>query len=418
MNPRSSLSLAALLLALATVGPWIRPPAVAAAPSIELVTIEPGDAIWGRFGHIGLRVIEPGWGMDWLFSWGYAPFGNPDFVWGYLNGTQHFELAAEEWDEAVERYSAMDRTIERVPLNLTRQQANAVFSALMWNYQPENRAYVYDHLYDNCSTRLRDFVDDHTGSSVSRVSATWAPQTTYRGLTLGAARGRVDALILLDLLSGPSQEVQVTGWGLLYLPDHLRAAMAQAEHGTLGGALMGEPEVIYTRRGGEVFTGSPYLGRWVVIGWGVALALGLLALGRRPSRTRVGRATRRATRGLLMFTGLFFGLVGAALWLFASISQVRELMWNENMLLFWPLDLGLIAVARRWKADGVITKSRWLRAYLVAHLVVICGVGAAKLGGILMQDNWVFVGFAGLCFAALAVLPPASDGGGGRSAKR
>ena len=380
-----------------------------AQPAVELITFGPGDDIWSRFGHVGIRVTYPVWDEDLVFSYGYAPFGEPSFIWGYLRGTSRFALIIERWDDVLERYGEMDRTIVRQPLNLSASRRTELMNRLILNARPENREYVYDHLYDNCSTRVRDLLDDVTSGTLSRAAWYRDTASTYRDLTLRAGQGRVDALILLDLLSGPNQELPVDGWAQMYLPAALRevVAVAQVTENGRRAPLAGPIEVAYKRRGPPPQWGSRYLGRWVVLMWSCLLGAGLL-FGRsleRPPSKRSRRFLGWMVRWQLRLTVIPVGVIGLALFVFALISEVRELQWNENALLFWPLDFALLAVSGRWRRHGVPWLNRWLRAYLWAHLAVVVALVAMKLLGVLQQDNWAFIGASALLFIGCVLLP-------------
>lgn len=384
---------------------FLTPSSADGEAKVDLVTFGPGDALWSRFGHVGILVDNPGWGEELLFSYGYAPFGEPSFIWGYLRGQSRFQLVIEVWDDVVERYREMDRTIERQPLLLPRALRDELISKLVVNARPENREYVYDHLMDNCATRVRDLLDEVTKGALARAVSHHVPTETYRERTLYAASGQLYTLILLDLASGPNQETTVDGWAELFLPGPLRDAVAAAELEADGQStpLAGPIEVIYARQGAPPQSGSPYLGRYVVVVWCLFIAVGLAVGGRLggPRARRSAALVVWLSRWQLTLTALLWWLVGAALCVFVLISEVRELQWNENALLFWPSDVLLLVVSRRWKRDGAPWLGRWMRAYVVAHLVVIGILITWKLGGIMGQDNWAFVVASVLVFAGL-----------------
>ena len=59
-----------------------------------------------------------------------------------------------------------NRTVIQQKLNLTQQQKESVYAYLVNNIQPENRYYKYDFFYDNCSTRIRDLLEDVLGEGL------------------------------------------------------------------------------------------------------------------------------------------------------------------------------------------------------------------------------------------------------------
>ena len=68
-------------------------------------------------------------------------------------------------------------------LNLNAEQREALWQALVVNYQPENRKYLYNFVFDNCATRPfhminRIFCGNNAASSWSTYEG--AEGETYR----------------------------------------------------------------------------------------------------------------------------------------------------------------------------------------------------------------------------------------------
>ena len=88
---------------------------------------------------------------------------------------------------------------------LTDDQIAYWIEQLEWNLLPENVEYEYDHVVDNCSTRLRDLLNDVTGGAIQLAAYGTAIERTYREEILDAGSGRMLALIAYDLLTGSTR---------------------------------------------------------------------------------------------------------------------------------------------------------------------------------------------------------------------
>jgi len=362
---------------------------------VELITFGPGDAIWTRFGHVGLLVSGHGWRDPLLFSYGYAPFGEPAFIWGYLRGTSHFQLVVEAWPASLHRYAEQNRTIWSQRLDLTPRQRSQLIRRLVWNARPENRNYLYDHLFDNCSTRVRDLLDDVTGGALSRAAAKRPSYGSFRDRTIGAMSGRLDALLLFDVLSSPNQNQAVaSSWNAMYLPVDLSEVVGVAVHpGSPGRALAEEPVILVERPGRPPNHGNTWIGRllFLLAALGTTFSLLNVRSGKRSLPGTLRGGFLRIARWGFGLWWLCAALLGLGFYLLMPISTVRELMWNENALLCWPTDFVMLVVYRRWRTEGLPRLGGFTSLYLGAHILVVVAVIGLKLAGTLEQQNWVFV---------------------------
>ena len=104
----------------------------------------------------------------------------------------------------------------------------------MWNLQAENLAYEYHYFFDNCTTRVRDYLDEALGGAIS---------DQYSGVTEKTFRHYVRehyasvSLIgfSLDVLFNSNVDQQVSEWEDMFLPLTLRQRL-QAMSSDVGGA--------------------------------------------------------------------------------------------------------------------------------------------------------------------------------------
>jgi hypothetical protein len=355
--------------------------------TIDLLTIEPGDAIWARYGHTALRVREGE--RDIVFNYGAAPFLRPDFLWNSMRGRADFFVIAEPFARAFKRYQALDRTVTSQELRLPAEQKRWLFAHLLHVVQPPNNTYRYDQLYDNCATRVRDVIDTASKGALRRVAEQRQPNRSFRDDTLEAESGHPFASWGFDLIGGPHQDLPVDGWQELYLPLFLRDRVAEArlEAGGMSVPLAGPSRVLYQRKAGPARWEHKYFVRGLLIALSTALLALLGAYARAGARSApLRRVLAYAIACFSVITGIF-GLVVVPITL---LSNVHNISPNENAWLFFPLDLWLVRPLYRAALQGQ-QPVRWKRAYIAARAAVVGGVLLLKLVGVMPQHNWVFM---------------------------
>jgi hypothetical protein len=76
-----------------------------------------------------------------------------DFYIKFVKGETYYQLGIESYYRFMTFYSSIGRTTYWQELNLTIQQKQCIYDALMVNYLPKNRYYLYNFVFDNCATR-------------------------------------------------------------------------------------------------------------------------------------------------------------------------------------------------------------------------------------------------------------------------
>ena len=65
-----------------------------AAPRVGVVTMQPGEIFWERFGHNALVVLDPDTGNATSYNFGFFDPGEPDFVARFVRGDMRYRLVA------------------------------------------------------------------------------------------------------------------------------------------------------------------------------------------------------------------------------------------------------------------------------------------------------------------------------------
>ena len=135
-------------------------PGISEGTIISLITISPGNQLYTRFGHSAIRIKDPESGLDIVYNYGTFDFDTPGFYTKFLRGKLLYFLSVYNFDRMVRTYQYFNQSMVEQELDLTFAEKLAVYDFLNQNYLPENRYYLYDFFYDNCSSRIRDVFQD------------------------------------------------------------------------------------------------------------------------------------------------------------------------------------------------------------------------------------------------------------------
>lgn len=322
---------------------------------VSLLTMVPGDEVYSLWGHNALRIADPAAGIDRTYNYGTFSFEQPNFVLRFLSGRLDYILGTAPYDIEVGRYRALGRPIIEQRLDLPPETVRALYDLLEVNALPANRAYRYDFLRDNCSTRLIDVLD-------AALVATGRPRidlpapaggATFRDLVGPYSKGQplvdlgtnLGLGLPMDRVAGPREAI--------FLPDALLAA---ADGATVGGRpLVAARDTLFWVEGaGTVEPAFPWP---TVVGW-LVLALGLVVTAR-GWRSAPSRGARVLDQALFAVVGLV-GLILLLMWVATEHYVTRA---NLELLWMWPTHLAFAFALRR---GGL---GRW-RPYAQATAVV------------------------------------------------
>lgn len=194
---------------------------------VSLLTCAPGAELYSRYGHTALRIADLENGLDVVFNYGIFDFHTEHFYWKFMRGETYYQLGIETWDDFQWSYAYQHRTIVEQVLNLTQAQKQNLFDALVENYRPENRCYLYNFVFDNCATRPYYLIKQAVGDTI-RSTYTGAEGQTYRRFLRHYTRSASWANFGINLLFGRRADRPMQGEQRLFLPEELMYYMDAA----------------------------------------------------------------------------------------------------------------------------------------------------------------------------------------------
>jgi hypothetical protein len=104
-----------------------------------------------------------------------------------------------------------NRYVNAQELNLSASEKDSVLKQIQWYARPENVNYRYDYFYDNCSTRVRDIIDNAVHGQM-KAQATALTGTTYRWHALRLMQGNFPLAVGVDIGLGRPSDRELTKW--------------------------------------------------------------------------------------------------------------------------------------------------------------------------------------------------------------
>jgi hypothetical protein len=338
------------------------PPSAGAEPGSELrvwlITIGPGDAIWERFGHNAIRLLDTSTGYDASYNWGIFDFEQEDFIPRFLRGEMLYMMAPFASEPMIEMYRAAGREVIAQELALTPSQKLELRDFAERNALPGNREYFYDYFLDNCSTRVRDLLDRVLGGALFERFGSEPTGMSYRDHTRRLTRPDPALYTGMDILLGSPGDQPITVWAEMFLPMTLRDAIRDlrvddGEGGTR--PLVMSEDLLAEARVADEPEEAPTWWPWYLLA-GLLGGAAFAILGH-----RAGAGSPRARWAFAGFGGLWGAIAGFAGLILVAVlfTDHRFMAWNENLFLLSPLSLPLAVLvplaavrppARMWAA--------------------------------------------------------------------
>ena len=128
---------------------------------IAVITIGPYQGeVWSAFGHSGIRVYDPENSIDWFFDYGVFDFEQENFFLNFAQGLLKYKVGIRQNNRMMAFQKGLDRSIKAQYLNLTTDEKQQLVDFLLNNAKPENAEYLYNYVYDNCATKIKDICDE------------------------------------------------------------------------------------------------------------------------------------------------------------------------------------------------------------------------------------------------------------------
>ncbi len=322
------------------------------APRIGVMTMQPGDIFWERFGHDAIVVVDQVTGAATSYNYGFFDPAEPGFVGRFARGEMQYMLVALPLEQDLQTYRDEGRGVSIQWLDLAPDQALRLQHALQVESRPENARYHYDYFTANCSTKVRDALDDALGGELRRQTAGKSRGHTYRSEAVRLASPATWMWLGFDIgLSGNADKL-LTHWEDAFIPMRLADSLATVRHADGRPLVAGTQRLLPHRIAAEPLPAPHPWWPWAMAG--LALAAGIVVIGeRRPRWLAAG----------MLLPWLLVGLLGVLMLYLWGFTAHWAAWHNANLLLFSPLCLLLLPgawrIARGTRGWSLVPHRRW-----------------------------------------------------------
>ncbi len=210
-----------------------QPQLLSDSAKIYLLTCSPGEALYERYGHTAILVQDEELGINEVYNYGIFDFSTEHFYWRFVKGETYYQLGKEDASWFIWLYDHAGRQVSVQQLNLTPADRDAIYHALIINYYPENRVYLYNFVFDNCATRPYCLLMNALGEQSLTFNfqhSTLTPETTFRQLIRHYTPQGSWGDFGINLVFGPKADQPMTDEQRLFLPEQLMNHLSQMHY--------------------------------------------------------------------------------------------------------------------------------------------------------------------------------------------
>ena len=346
---------------------------------VYLITVGLGKALYTRYGHTVLRIIDSDTNADYNFNWGIFDYDSQlAFGFVFFKGILTYKLGISSYGRMHYHYTKREkRSMVQNKINLTSAQKEKLYQLIATNLRPENITYHYQYFFHNCATIIRDYLDLVLHHKIKEKFQAQMTTTTFRDYTRTNLNYPPIVIFGLDMVMNSRIDYSLSQWQEMFYPLKLQEHLAQLQAVDDNGNFTAEPllssdEIIYQGKGypsSEVNIFQIFL----------MLSLVFILLS-----ALLYRKTRIPAALLIMAWGVFAALLSILMIVSWLYSEHLDLHHNANLWLFWPSDIifslfGFKLLLR--KETG-----RWYRFYFFIHLGALLVFTGLRLGGVIAQN--------------------------------
>ncbi len=316
---------------------------------ISLITCDPGTELYSTFGHSALRVKDTAYHIDRVYNYGTFDFNTEHFYIKFTRGKLKYQLSVSDFKNFMSEYVWENRSVYEQVLNLTQAEKDTLFYLLEQNYLPQNRYYLYDFFKDNCSTRIRDIVDEALDNKIKFDTSIPNPGQSFRDLISPCLINMPWSKLGIDIALGLPTDDTATPDEYMFLPLELMGRFKTAKVAPDDHQLAYQARTLY--KAYPVNPENPLSP--AIICWGLfLLALVITAF----SWKKRNIAAVIFDKILFILTGIT-GILVVFLWFFSDHSATQynlNLLW-ANPLYFFFLFRNKVSRWMGWFVSGILT---------------------------------------------------------------
>jgi len=193
----------------------------------SVITIGPNQSeLYSAFGHSGIRHKDDSLGLDYFYNYGIFDFDQPNFYINFLNGRLLYMVGRFDFNQAKKYYLSENRYIKEQVLNINDSQKIKLLAYLENNLKDENKFYLYNYVYNNCATKIRDAIDEVLDNKIIYKEST--SELSIRNLMDIYLDHQKWGDLGIDICLGSEIDKNSNYFSSMFLPDFLFNSLEEA----------------------------------------------------------------------------------------------------------------------------------------------------------------------------------------------
>ena len=188
---------------------------------ISVLTIGPGNSLSDSFGHSAIRVQDKSKNYDLVFNYGIYDFNDPKFYSNFIKGYLNYSLGVSYFKDFKSSYISNNRSIKEQVLLLPDSLNKKIVDRLIINSKPENKNYLYDYFSNNCSTIIKDIIDESLIKYDYQNTYVVKDKNTYRNLIYENINKNSWGSLGIDICLGSYIDQEIDAKKNTFLPEYL-----------------------------------------------------------------------------------------------------------------------------------------------------------------------------------------------------
>lgn len=188
---------------------------------VSLVTCSPGTEVYAVYGHTALRIEIPTAGVDMVANYGLFMFDAPNFIWRFIKGETDYVVGVSNYPIFEREYTERGSSVTLQQLNLSEEEKIKLIALLNHNLRPENRTYRYNFLYNNCSTKAHDKVEEALKAHLKDIP-TDSVEVSYRDILHQYTSEYPWLQFGIDYLLGVEADRGIDARRQMFAPEYLK----------------------------------------------------------------------------------------------------------------------------------------------------------------------------------------------------
>lgn len=363
-------------ISFANANPTCLPADDSDALEVYVLTSGPGNGVYTKVGHSALWVSGGG-KRETIFNWGAYDSSQENFLWHFFMGSAEYKLAMMSRPYNLKRVKENEQRLVAQHLDLSPNMKLALAGELARLARPENHVYTYHWETQNCSTLIRDLIDEVTSGALQSLPE--PPKAPTRRFEVLRHLGSLTwTWFGWHYMGSDYADREYNRWEWMHIPYALHNGLNEA---TITWEGEQSPRSLVDRtcvlNEGEWAPNKPPQRGVTFVLLGLMMGLWTIYSYKRPWFWSIPNALFFGASGLL--SSFFIGC-----WLFSSLEGYG---FNENWFVSNPLHclVGWMLLRKQSK--------NWV--YQSLSILLLLGV-CWKLFDSTPQENWGFIGLFGI----------------------